>query len=150
MKLLLAGIILAFSWEPSCSPESNPTRSGSDYNNDRNDDPVYSSVFEGRALDYATGDYVDSAEFCAHWVGLKSCQSTGQVCKNAYRFNLRSITAPYDVKIKVTHPDYESDSLLDIGRGGEGTFVTSVSRRSRVMRDWENSYRDQEWIKAKP
>ena len=123
MKLLVAAIILMMSWEPSCRPDSSPTASGwsepyydPGYNPGHNNDPLGYTAFKGRVLDDSTGDDIDDAEICAHWGGRKGCQLAGRFYKDGYQFKLSYDTVPYDVKIKVTHPDYESDSLMDTVR----------------------------------
>ena len=121
MRLLIAGVVLVMGWEPSCQSDSSPSASGSGYYD--NYPKAYYMEFSGRILDDSTGDCIDSAEVCALWEGRKSCHLSDQDCENGYRFKLKSSRVPYVVRLKVTHADYEPDSLMDFVRVKNGEHV---------------------------
>jgi len=116
MKLFCILLLAIMSWEPSCNPTSSSSSSGSSseyyYQPSSNYERVYYSYFKGKIYDYSTGRIVYSATICAYWDNKEKCQLTGQSNPGGYYFKLGSSRFPNDVKIIITHPDYETNSVI--------------------------------------
>ena len=107
MKLFIAFAIFVMSWEPSCEPGSSPTGPSQPNKWDTVDPgPQDCASYYGKVVDYSSGQYIQSARICLNG---SSCQMAGT---SYYQFKTCSSTVPFDVKIKVTHPDYHPDSLM--------------------------------------
>ncbi len=120
MKLFIAFAVLVMSCGSSCDI-LGPTNSGSPSGYEpRDPDPQTCASYCGKVVDDSTGQYIYSARI---YLNEADSQMTGSVYPGGYKFEICSSTVPPGVKIKVTHPDYHPDSLVQ-----SVTHVTGTHR----------------------
>ena len=111
MKLFIALSIFVMSCGPTCDPIAlGPTSSGGSSGYGPGDsDPQTRVSYYGKVVDESTGQFVYSARI---YLNSADSQVTGSVYPGGYEFKFWSSRIPREVKIKVTHPDYQPDSLM--------------------------------------